>query len=241
MKVVILAGGKGLRYNSDIPKALAMIGDKPIIYHIMDVYAIQGYNDFIIATGYKKELIEEYISNMKQIEPDYNIQCIDTGQESNTGKRIKLIEEYIPKEDKHFFCTYADGIGNINLNKLLIQHIDNNIMATITVVKPYSQFGIIKFNKFSKVIEFEEKPKMNEHINGGFFIFNKEIFDCIDLCKNEELEKEIFSKLIKKNELGVYKHNGFWETLNTTKDEIRLNVLYKKSIDSKTELEWYSI
>lgn len=114
-------------------------------------------------------------------------------------------------------------------------------IVTITAVRPYHQFGIIKFDNNDDITGFEEKPKMNEYINGGFFIFDRQVFDYINNDNNEELEKQIFYRLLEKNNLGAYRHEGFWDTLNTQKDEIRLNELYNNSIKNNTELEWYNI
>jgi glucose-1-phosphate cytidylyltransferase len=225
MKVVILCGGKGVRYNIDKPKSLAMIGDKPIIRHLMDIYSQQGFNEFILCLGWKQEDIIDYFS---KAEHKYKITFVDTGQESHTAKRLKLIEQYIPKEDENLFCTYADGLSNIDLTKLQARHLANKNIATLTAVRPINQFGVLVFDKSENIVRFEEKPKMIQYINGGFFIFNKKIFDYIDVNKNQELEKDILTELAYNNELGSYKHEGFWETLNTPKDEIMLNELYRK-------------
>ncbi len=245
MKVVILAGGKGVRYDVDKPKSLARIGDKPILCHLLDIYKQQGFNDFIICLGWRQEDIINYFS---KIEHNYSIVFIDTGQESHTAKRLKLIEKYIPKEDENFFCTYADGLANVNLNELLIEHLTRNPksstfknIATLTVVRPISQFGFLIFNGDGNITHFEEKPKMKEYINGGFFVFNKKIFDYIDLNKNQELEKDVLTELASIRELGSYKHEGFWETLNTPKDEINLNELYRKRTIHSEKLDWLDI
>lgn len=234
MKTVVLCGGKGLRYDSNIPKALAMIGDKPVIEYIMEIYYKQGYKDFIFALGYKKDYIIEYFNNKKT---DFNIEYIDTGEYSNTGHRIKLIEEYIPKDDHSFMCTYADGICNINLELLLKQHIKLNAICTITVVRPYNQYGIVKTSFDGRVTQFIEKPKMKEYINGGFFVMRRDIFSHITK-NNEDLEKDILPRLCYEGKLGAYYHENFWETINTTKDEQRLNEIYE---EHKEELPWMQI
>lgn len=236
MKTVILAGGKGLRYSSDIPKSLAPIGDKPIIEHVMDIYANQGYNNFVLCLGYKKEKIIEHFDN-DNIKHDYNITFVDTGENANTGRRIRLIEEYIPKDDKNFFCTYADGIANVNLLRLEAVHCWKKNVGTITVVRPYNQFGVVRLDNNDQIKSFEEKPRMSEYTNGGFFIFDKKIFDYIE--DNDELEIQVFNRLVDQNKLGAYKHEGFWDTLNTPKDEIRLNGIYDDFIKSDRKPEWY--
>ena len=238
MKTIILAGGKGVRYDADKPKALAMIGNKPIIHHLLDIYSTQGYNDFIIVLGWKQESIIEYLSSISN---NYNITLVDTGQESHTAKRLKLIEHYIPKEDENFFCTYVDGLANIDLNRLQVRHMTHKKIATLTSVKPTNQFGVLVFDECENIVRFQEKPKMLQWINGGFFIFNKKILNYIDLNKNEELEKDILTKLASNGELGSYKHEGFWETLNTPKDEIVLNELYRKRTLYNNKLDWLDI
>jgi len=241
MKTVILCGGKGTRYDIDRPKSLAIIGNKPIIHHLMDIYGHQGHKEFILCLGWKQEDIIKYFLSHKH---NYIITFIDTGQESHTAKRVKLIEKYIPKEDKDFFCTYADGLANINLMKLCARHITNRNIATLTVVQPTNNFGTLTFDGNGNVIEFKEKPKMIEYINGGFFIFNRRIFDYIDDDKNEELEKDVLTKLAKDNRLGAYKHDdksSFWKTLNTQKDEIKLNNILTECIKKGKNPIWLNI
>lgn len=238
MKVVILAGGKGVRYDKDKPKALAMIGNKPIIFHLMDIYKQQGYNDFILCLGWKQDIISNYILNT---ENDYNIKCVDTGIENYTAKRIKLIESYIPKNDENFLCTYVDGLSNVDLGNLINKHLKNKKIVTLTAVRPINQFGILEFDNNNNIIGFKEKPKMNEFVNGGFFVFNKKIFNYIDLNKNQELEKDILTKLLEDKQLCVFKcdnENFFWETINNIKDEINLNNLYNKCMENNEKLMW---
>lgn len=238
MKVVILAGGKGTRYDSDKPKALATIGNKAIIHHLMDIYHKQGYNEFILCLGWRQE---DIINHLIRVPHDFNISFIDTGQESHTAKRLKLIQDYIPKEDKEFFCTYADGLANIDLMKLQARHATNKNIATLTAVRPTNNFGTLLFDDNENVIDFKEKPKLKDYINGGFFIFNKKIFDYIDLDKNQELEKDILTKLAKDNQLGAYKHEGFWKTVNTPKDEIHLNNVLTECTEKCKQPIWLRI
>lgn len=245
MKVVILAGGRGLRYSSEKPKALAMVGNKPILHHVLDIYSQQGLNEFILCLGWKQEDVINYFLKENH---NYEITFVDTGQDSHTAKRLKLIEKYIPKEDENFFCTYSDGLANVNLDKLLIEHVTKNLkpsvnknVATLTAVQPFSQFGVLVFNNNGNIERFEEKPKMLQWINGGFFIFNKKIFNYIDLEKNQELERDILTELAYRNELGSYKHEGFWVTINNIKDEIRLNELYRQRNEQNEKLDWLKI
>lgn len=238
MKTIILAGGRGLRYNnSDIPKPLAPIGNKSITHHVMDIYAHQGYTDFILTLGYRKEKIIEYFND---IEHDYYIQFVDTGENSNTGERIRLIKDHIPPEDEHFFVTYSDGLANVDLELLIRQHKKLNSICTLTAVRPHSPFGIIDIDFYGRVKKFHEKAKMNQYINGGFFVFRKDIFDHITR-NNEDLEIDILPRLSYEGKLGAYKHddsNDYWDTLNSLKDEIRLNELYNYYAKMKMELPW---
>lgn len=233
MKTVILCGGKGTRYDINKPKILANIGNIPIIHHVIEIYGKQGFKDFILATGWKGEDIKKYFESLKSL--DYNITIVDTGENTNTGGRIKLIKDYI-HDDKNFFCAYADGVANIDLHKLRSVHLSKGNIVTITVVRPFSQFGIVKIDDNDQIISFEEKPRMQQYINGGFFIFDKKIFNYIE--SNNELDAQIFDRLVKKNKLGAYRHEGFWDTLNTYKDEIRLNDLYNKRIKARQILDW---
>lgn len=238
MKTVILCGGKGTRYDVDRPKSLAMIGNKPIIHHLMDIYAQQGHNEFILCLGWKQEDIVKYFITHKH---GYEITFVDTGQESHTAKRLKLIENYV--SDKSFFCTYADGLANVDLMKLEARHLTNKNIATLTAVIPTNQFGTLEFGNNGNILRFKEKPKMTEYINGGFFIFDRKIFNYINLTFNQELEKDLLVNLAKLGKLGAYKHddkNAFWETLNTVKDEINLNnILIKCTKDGKEPLWLY--
>lgn len=234
MKVVILAGGKGNRYNSDIPKPLALIGNIPIIHHIMNIYQSQGYNDFIIALGYKKDYIIEYFDKSNT---NFKINFADTGEDSNTANRIKIIEKLIPEEDENFLCTYADGIANINIELLLLQHKKLNSLCTLTSVKPFHQYGILKIDFTGRVLQFIEKPKLNEYINGGFFVFKKSIFRHITDA-NEDLELTVLPRVCYEGKLGAYKHEGYWDTLNTIKDEIRINKIYDECIANNKPLPW---
>lgn len=237
MKTVILCGGKGTRYNIDKPKVLAMIGDKSILHHVIEIYSIQGFKDFVLAIGWKGNHIREYFNSIQS--KDYNITFVDTGENINTGERVKLIKDYIPEKDKTFFCTYGDGIANINLHRLNALHMNKRNVATITVVRPYNQFGIVKIDNNDQIRSFEEKPRMNEYTNGGFFVFDKEIFDLIE--NSDELEVQVFNRLVHKNSLGAFRHEGFWDTLNTPKDEIRLNDIYNKRIRDNNNMDWFDI
>lgn len=221
MQVVILCGGEGTRlseYTYKIPKPLVDIGGKPILWHIMQFYKHQGFNDFILCLGYKGEKIKEYFKDKK----GFNITFVDTGLKSNKAERIKQVEKYIT--DDEFFVAYGDDLSNIELKKLLEHHKNKNKIVTLTTIRPYSQFGILQLNEDGTVNGFKEKPKLDCWINGGFFVFNKKIFQY--LKREGDLEKEIFKQLAEENQISAFKHEDFWICMNTFKDTLELNKLW---------------
>ena len=223
MKVVILAGGKGTRlseYTKLTPKPMLRIAKVPIIARIIKHYLKFGFKDFIVATGYKKKVIEKYFSkNLKNL----NIQTINTGLNSMTGGRIKLLKKFL---DSTFMLTYGDGLSNVNLNKLLNFHNRNKYFVTLTAVRPPARFGGLKISG-KRVKYFKEKSKLDEGwINGGFFVMEPKIFDYI---KNDKtiLEQYPLEKLSRQKKLGAYKHNGFWQCVDTIRDKELLEMSIK--------------
>lgn len=220
IQTVILCGGKGLRLGKgSLPKALVPIGEKPILWHIMSLYASYGLKDFVLCLGYGQERIREYFQRTKS----WGITFVDTGVDTHTGGRIAKIRKYIKGDC--FFVTYGDGLANIDLNKLLRFHKENKRAATITVAKPYSPFGVVGIEpKMNLVTHFEEKPLLDHWINAGFFVFNQRVFDY--LKESHILEKDTFVCMAKHRQLCAYKHRGFWECMDTYKDNLRLNELW---------------
>lgn len=220
MQVVILCGGKGQRMgNDELPKGLFRIGEKPILWHIMNIYAYYGFKEFILCLGYKGDKIKDYFKKTKT----WNIKFVDTGLDTNTGGRVKKIKDYI--KDNYFFATYGDGLSDIDLNKLFNFHKFHKKIATLTAVKPFSPFGIVSIDYHTNIVNhFDEKPTLDHWINGGFFVFDKDIFKYMQ--DNDVLEKDTFGRVIKDRNLGAYKHNGFWECMDTYKDNLRLNQLW---------------
>ena len=224
MKVVILAGGYGTRiseYSKTIPKPMIAINKKPIIIHIMEHYAKHGFNDFYIALGYKGSVIKEYFKNKKF---KWNINLIDTGLKTMTGGRLKRLKKFLGKET--FLMTYGDGLSDINLTKLLKFHNRNKKLVTLTAVRPPARFGAIKL-KGNTVTTFKEKAKMDEGwINGGFFVIEPKF---LDLIKNDQtfLEKEPLESAGKKGQLCAFKHNGFWQCMDTKRDKDKLEEILK--------------
>ena len=225
MKVVILCGGLGTRLSEEtkkIPKPMVKIGNKPILVHIMERYSKYNHKDFILALGYKQNIIKEYFKKNKF--KNWNIELVDTGLNSLTGTRLLKLKSYLNKE-KLFFLTYGDGVSNININKLLSFHKRKNKVATLTAVKPPARFGELFLNN-DIVKKFDEKNQINTGwINGGFFVFSKNIFKFIS--KKCMLEREPIKKLTKKNELLAFKHNGFWQCMDTLRDKELLCKLWK--------------
>ncbi|MFC1804518.1 sugar phosphate nucleotidyltransferase [Candidatus Omnitrophota bacterium] len=218
--VVILCGGKGTRMGPEsIPKPMFKIGGRPILWHIMKYYEGFGFRDFIILLGYKKEKIIRYFDRHKA----WNIRFVDTGLNTNTGGRIKRIEYLIKSEN--FFVTYGDGLSDVDPKKLLKFHLRSKKVVTLTCVRPYSPFGILDIDlRTQRVLSFKEKPVLDHWVNGGFFVFNRRAFRYIK--RNDILEQGSFSRIIKARELAAYRHRGFWECMDTYKDNLRLNQLW---------------
>jgi glucose-1-phosphate cytidylyltransferase len=227
MKCVILAGGKGTRISElskDIPKPMIRVLGKPIIMRIIMHYYNFGIKDFIIAAGYKKNIIRKYFS--KKIK-DLNIRVIDTGLETMTGGRLKRLEKILQKET--FLLTYGDGLSNVNISKLINFHKKNRKLLTMTAVRPLARFGFLKL-KGNKVKYFREKSSLDEGwINGGFFVVEPKFLSFI---KNDKtyLEKEPIEKAVKKNQICAFKHKRFWHCMDTLRDKENLErILVKKN------------
>ena len=230
MKTAILCGGRGTRLNEigvAVPKALVPIGGRPVIWHLMRIFAESGFDDFILCLGYLREKIEQYFNQIDKAgndgAVDWAVQMIDTGLDTNTGGRIKALEQILSGEDR-FFVTYGDGLANVDLKGLLKFHIAHGKIATLTAVHPVSNFGILDLDSDGSVREFKEKPILENWINGGFFVFERRIFD--HLNENSILEREPLAQLAKQGELMAYPHSGFWKCMDTHKDNIELNELW---------------
>ena len=216
MKVIILAGGFGTRiseYTYRIPKPMVKINKIPILIHIMKHYSRYGYEDFIIALGYKSKVIKDYFKKNKF---PWKIKLVNTGLNTMTGGRLKRLKKFIGK--KTFMMTYGDGISNINIKKLINFHIKNKKMVSMTAVRPPARFGAIKL-KGNLVKYFKEKSRIDEGwINGGFFVMEPKFLKFI---KNDEtfLEKEPLEKVSSLNQLYAYKHYDFWQCMDTKRDK----------------------
>ena len=226
MKTVILCGGLGSRLSEETktkPKPMVKIGNDPILIHIMKIYQKYGFNNFILALGYKKNIIIDYFKKNKNKE--WDIEFVDTGKNSQTGNRLLKLKKKLIKEE-NFFLTYGDGLTNLNINKLLNFHKKNKKIATLTAVRPPARFGELKIQKAGLVRKFEEKNQINQGwINGGFFVFNKRIFNYLPKYQCM-LEREPMVKLTKDKQLNALKHNGFWQCMDTLRDNNLLNKLW---------------
>ena len=225
MKVVILAGGLGTRlseYTKTIPKPMVKINGKPILLRIMNYFAKFGHKDFFIAVGYKGHIIKKYFKNFKK---DWNIDLIETGKKTMTGGRLKILKKYFNNET--FFMTYGDGLSNVDLNKLIKFHNSKKKLVTLTAVRPPARFGYLKLNN-GLVKYFKEKSRADEGwINGGFFVINSKFFNYINNDKTY-LEREPLENLTKKKQLSAFKHEGFWQCMDTIRDKKNLERILKK-------------
>ena len=225
MKVIILAGGLGTRlseYTDSIPKPMVQIGGKPILWHIISLYARYNHNDFFIATGYKGEVIKKYFSKLSE---KWNINLIDTGQKTMTGGRVKRLQKVVGNET--CMLTYGDGLSDINLDSLMNFHKGHRKLVTVSAVRPPARFGAIKLSD-DRVTSFKEKSNLEEGwINGGFFVIEPDFFNFID-GDDTYLERDPLEKAAHKGELFAYKHNGFWQCMDTKRDKDNLEEIYSK-------------
>lgn len=246
MKAVILAGGLGTRLSEETqlrPKPMVEIGGKPILWHIMKIYAAHGVTDFIICLGYKGYFIKEYFANyflhMSDVTFDmsnnsmeihnnhsepWKVTLVDTGDQTMTGGRIKRIQPFIRGED--FCCTYGDGVGNVNVTALLQFHRQQGTWATLTATQPPGRFGALEMDR-DRVISFQEKPMGDGGwINGGFFVLSSNVFDLID-GDSVVWEREPMQNLSRAGQLSVYRHSGFWQPMDTLRDKQQLEDLWE--------------
>ena len=253
MKVVILCGGKGTRLREKtemIPKPMVSIGGRPILWHIMKSYAGFGFKDFVLALGYKSEVIKQYFLNYRTMSSDFildlgknpdiqyqgetpvenwRITFAETGEESMTGSRVARIRKYI--QDDSFLLTYGDGLADIDLNQLVNFHKAHGKIGTVSGVHMPSRFGKLVINTENCLVEkFTEKPLESgtaDYINGGFFILNREFFSYVDSDKSCVLEREPLEQLAKDGELAIYRHNGYWQCMDTYRDWLTLERLWE--------------
>ncbi len=246
MKAVLLAGGLGTRMREETefrPKPMVEVGGRPVLWHIMKILGQKNIQDFVICTGYKSEIIKNYFANYDAMNSDFTVKLgsqdriayhgahdesewtvtvADTGATTMTGGRIKRVQKYLG--DERFLCTYGDGIADVDIDALLEYHISHGKIATMTAVQPLSRFGVLDLADDGSVRKFKEKPQVEGWINIGYFIFEPEIFDY--LGDNSVLEEEPLRQLAADNQIAAYKHNGFWQPMDTYRETLMLNELW---------------
>jgi glucose-1-phosphate cytidylyltransferase len=246
VKIVILAGGLGSRLSEETtlrPKPMIEIGGKPVLWHIMNIYAAHGFNEFIIAAGYKAESIKEYFLNFYAInndlsidlatgkttihdgnQPNWKVHIVDTGLYTQTGGRIRRLKHWLDQEET-FMLTYGDGLADIDLKALLDFHCSHGKLATVTTVRSPARFGRITFDG-NLVVEFYEKPQLSEGwINGGFFVLNRRVTDYIE-CDETIWERDPVERLARDGQLVGYHHKGFWSCMDTLKEKNLLEEMW---------------
>lgn len=220
MKVIILAGGLGTRISEetvDKPKPMVLIDDKPILWHLMNIYASQGFNQFVVATGYMNEVIDNWITN--SLFPGWKIETLFTGLDSQTGGRIRKCLEYV--NEPQVMVTYGDGLANVNLRSLIDSHNQMGKLATVTAVRPPARFGVLESSK-GLVTHFGEKNQTDVGwINGGFFVLEKRVSEFID-SDLDPFETHALPKLVEASELSAYHHEGFWQPMDTLREKQQL-------------------
>jgi glucose-1-phosphate cytidylyltransferase len=222
--VAFLCGGRGTRLQERthaIPKALVEIGGMPILWHVVRIYAAQGFGRFLLLTGYLGEAIEEFASTAGWAEP-VEIECLDTGVDTPTGGRIFLAADRL--EGTRFSLAYADGVADIDLAALGAFHRSHGGLATMTVVRPRTRFGIAQLDEDDRVLAFEEKPRLERWVNGGFFIFERDFLEYLE--EDSILENAPLRRLAAEGELHAFRHTGFWDCMDTYKDAVTLNDLW---------------
>jgi glucose-1-phosphate cytidylyltransferase len=223
---VILCGGRGTRLQEKthaIPKALVEIGGRPIIWHVVELYAVQGVRRVVLCTGYLGDQIADYVATRPWSEHEIEVDAIDTGLDTMTGGRIKRVEREI--DGAPFYATYGDGLADVDLAALSTHHREGGALATMTVVRPELQFGVTEIDADGLVRGFHEKPRSEHWINGGFFYFDSGVFPYLG-DDATVLEREPLEGLASEGQLSAYRHMGFWECMDTYKDAVQLNDLW---------------
>ncbi len=223
--VAILCGGRGTRLQERthaIPKPLVEIGGRPIVWHVIRIYAAHGFNRFLLLTGYKGEMVEEF-ATAESWPAGVEVECIDTGLETPTGGRVAAASERLG--DGTFALTYADGVADVDLGAALESHKRHGVAATVTLVQPHSQWGVAVIDDSDRVNGFIEKPRMEQWINGGFFFMEPAALGY--LSEDAVLEQEPLERLAADGELRGHRHTGFWDCMDTYKDAVLLNDLWE--------------
>jgi glucose-1-phosphate cytidylyltransferase len=250
MKAVLLAGGLGTRMREETefrPKPMVEVGGRPVLWHIMKLLSTQGIKEFVICAGYKSEQIKDYFLNYKSSNSDFTISLAgsnevifhdlhdeqdwivtvaETGATTNTGGRLKSVEKYLG--GKEFLCTYGDGLANVNIAELLSFHRGHGRLATVTTARPSSRFGLVETDQNGLVTSFREKPILDEWVNIGFFVFGTAVFSL--LGADTVLEEEPLNELASRGDLGAFRHQGFWQPMDTFRESKILNDLWHSDL-----------
>jgi len=251
MKVIVLCGGEGTRLREETefkPKPMVYIGSKPIIWHIMKTYSTYGYNEFILALGYKANYIKDFFLNQKAFTSDFTLNTInyrtnfylkqrneidnfkitfvDTGLDTEPGERILKCKKFLPEKDNIFMVTYGDGVTNLNIKEVVRFHIKQKTIGTITGVHPRSKYGLVNINSHNFVKNFVEKPVLRQWVNGGYMVFDKKFFNYL---RHGETEHPALVRLAREDQLSLFKHNGFWFAVDTYKELADLNKIWKSN------------
>lgn len=250
MKAIILCGGTGTRLKEETefkPKPMVYVGNKPILWHVMKIYASAGFDEFILALGYKADYIKDFFLNQKAFTTDFTLDTgshkakfyfenrreidrfkitfVDTGIDTLPGERILRCKDYIPERDKYFMVTYGDGVANINIKDLVRFHKKQKTIGTITGVHPRSKYGLVNTDDTCHVTGFQEKPMLSDWVNGGFMVFDKRVFDYI---QPGEMEHPALQRLADQGQLSLYKHDEHWYCIDTYKELEDLNKMWKE-------------
>ena len=220
MRTLILCGGRGTRaypHTLEVPKPLLEVGGRPVLAHVMEIYARQGHTDFVLAAGFKADLVEGFAETVRR---PWSVEVVDTGEDTNTGARIF---HCAPLMGDTFFVTYADGVGDVDLEALHAFHRGHPGAATLTTVPLTSQYGTIECDSGGRVRRFLEKPRLDDHlINAGFMVMDRR---AVDFFAGDDLERHVLPALAHAGELGAYRHDGFWRSMDTYKDALELTAL----------------
>lgn len=223
MRAVILCGGRGTRAwpaTAEVPKPMLEIGGRPVLHHLMEIYARQGCTDFVLATGYKGDVIAKWAQSLTD---GWTVECLDTGDDAGTGDRIRACAEHVGDT---FLATYGDGLGNVDIRAAVRRHEEHEGSATVTVVPLPSQYGTIDVDAADRVTAFTEKPILREYwINAGFFVFDHTALSAVP---GASLEQDVLPALAAAGDLYVYRHEGFWRSMDTHKEVTELNALAER-------------
>jgi len=248
MKIVILCGGLGTRLREETayrPKPMVEVGGFPILWHIMNIYSYYGYNEFVLALGYKGEMIKEYFLNHRYMHNDFTVQLADgsvtihpnhrqpnltvtladTGEEALKGARVARVARYL--EGDRFMVTYGDGIGDVNINRLMAFHREAGSIGTFTGVRIPSRFAAVQTDDKGLALAWQEKPLLESYVNGGFFVFERRFLEYLSVDEGCELEREPLERLAADGQLSMYRHDGFWHPMDTYRDYLLLNDMWR--------------